>query len=136
LVFHSSVKFFKLNSVITAYVGQSEDSTALKRNVVTFNIILFAQITSYIGSSRRNLKLQVGVNATPRPLYPLERHGTHCIGVRLVPRTGLGVYGKTRPRLDSIPGPTIPKRAAIPTELSRPSYSCNNLQLVASHYTH
>jgi hypothetical protein len=29
------------------------------------------------------------VNATPRPLYPRERHDTHCIGGRVGPRGGL-----------------------------------------------
>ena len=29
------------------------------------------------------------VNATPRPLYPRERPGTHCIGGWLEPRAGV-----------------------------------------------
>jgi len=36
------------------------------------------------------------INATPRPLYPRERPGTHCIGGRVGPRTGLDVCGKSR----------------------------------------
>jgi hypothetical protein len=43
------------------------------------------------------------VNATPRPLYPRERHGTHCTGDRVGPRAGLDGCGKSR---DSIPGPS------------------------------
>jgi hypothetical protein len=37
------------------------------------------------------------VNATPRPLYPLERHGTHCIGGWVGLRAGLDGCGKSRP---------------------------------------
>ena len=52
--------------------------------------------------------LDVGwvVNATPRPLYPQETPGTHCIGGWVGPRTGLDGYGKSCHR-DSIPGPSI-----------------------------
>ena len=37
------------------------------------------------------------VNATPRPLYPRERTGTHCIGGRVGLRAGLDGCGKSRP---------------------------------------
>ena len=37
------------------------------------------------------------VKATPRPLYPLERSSTHCIGCRVGPRAGLDGCGKSRP---------------------------------------
>jgi hypothetical protein len=37
------------------------------------------------------------VDATPRPLYPRERPGTHCIGGWVGPRPGLDVCGKSRP---------------------------------------
>jgi hypothetical protein len=43
------------------------------------------------------------VNATPWPRYPRERPGTHCIGGWVVLRDGLDLYGKSRPRRDSIP---------------------------------
>jgi len=36
------------------------------------------------------------VNATPRPLYPLERPGTHCTGGWVGPRAGLDESGKSR----------------------------------------
>jgi hypothetical protein len=36
------------------------------------------------------------VNTTPRPLYPLERPGTHCTEGWLGPRTGLDWCGKSR----------------------------------------
>jgi len=39
----------------------------------------------------------VGVNATPRPLYPKERPGTPCIGDWVGPRAGLDGCGKSRP---------------------------------------
>ena len=47
------------------------------------------------------------VNATPRPLYPRERLGTHCIGGGVGPRAGLDGCGKPRPHRDSIPGPSL-----------------------------
>jgi len=37
------------------------------------------------------------VKATPRPLYPLERSGTHCIGGWVGPRAVLDGCGKSRP---------------------------------------
>ena len=37
------------------------------------------------------------VNATPRPLYPRDRPGTHCIGGWVGPRAGLDGCGKSRP---------------------------------------
>jgi hypothetical protein len=45
------------------------------------------------------------VNATPRPLYPRERPGSHCVGGWVGPRTGLEGYEKFRPHRNSIPGP-------------------------------
>jgi hypothetical protein len=35
------------------------------------------------------------VNATPRPFYPQERRGTHCIGGWVGPRAGLDGCGKS-----------------------------------------
>jgi hypothetical protein len=37
------------------------------------------------------------VNATPRPLYPREIPGTHCIGGWVGPRAGLDRCEKYRP---------------------------------------
>ena len=59
------------------------------------------------------------VNATPRPLYPRERPGTHCIGGWVGPKASLDMCGKSRLHRDSIPGPSSPYRVAIPTEPSR-----------------
>ena len=42
------------------------------------------------------------VNATPWPLYPKERPGTHCIGGWVEPRAGLDGCGKSRLHRDSI----------------------------------
>ena len=39
---------------------------------------------------------------------PRERPDTHCIGGSVGPRTGLSERGKSRPHLDSIPGPSSP----------------------------
>ena len=44
------------------------------------------------------------VSATPRPIYPQERHGTHCIGVWVDPRSGLVGCEKPCPHRDSILG--------------------------------
>jgi hypothetical protein len=46
------------------------------------------------------------VSTTPRPLYPWERHVTHCTGGWVGPRAVLDVCEKYRPHLDSIPGPS------------------------------
>ena len=61
------------------------------------------------------------VNATPRPLYPHENPGTHCIGSWVGPRAGLDGFEKSRLHRDSIPGPSSPWRVATLTELSRPT---------------
>jgi len=37
------------------------------------------------------------VNATPRPLYPRERPGTHCIAGWMGPWAGLDGWGKSCP---------------------------------------
>ena len=46
------------------------------------------------------------INSTPRPHYPRERPGTHCIGDRVGLRTGLDWCGKSHPHRDSIRGPS------------------------------
>ena len=48
------------------------------------------------------------VNATPRPLYPWEITGTHCIGGWVGFRADLDGCGKSRLYGDSIPGPSSP----------------------------
>jgi len=53
------------------------------------------------------------VNATPRPLYPRERRGTHCIGGWVGPRAGLDRCGKSRVHRDSIRGPSSPQQGAV-----------------------
>jgi len=63
------------------------------------------------------------VNAPPRPLYPWERPGTHCIGGWVGLRAGLDRCGKCRLHRDLIPGPSSPQRVAIAPELSRPTGS-------------
>jgi hypothetical protein len=42
------------------------------------------------------------VNATPRPLYPQERPGTHCTGGWVGLSVGLERCGKSRAHRDSI----------------------------------
>ena len=67
------------------------------------------------------------VNATPRPLYPPERHGTHCTGGWVGPRAGLDWWGKSRPI--RIRSPDCP--VAILTELSRPAFRPTRLKKTA-----
>jgi hypothetical protein len=52
--------------------------------------------------------LDEGGCSTPRPVRftPRERPGTHCIGGLVGPRAGLDGCGKSRPYLNSIPGPS------------------------------
>ena len=48
------------------------------------------------------------------------------------PKTGLDGCGKSRPHQDSITEPSSPQLVAIPTELSRPTYSdmtCTLIQI-------
>ena len=58
------------------------------------------------------------MKATSGPLYPLERHGTHCIGGWVGPRVGLDGCGKSHPatRIRS------PDRPACSESLYRLSY--------------
>jgi hypothetical protein len=63
------------------------------------------------------------VNATPRPLYPRERPGTHCIRGRMDPRTGLNRCAENRiPTGIRFPDRPLYSESLIPTELSRPTY--------------
>ena len=48
------------------------------------------------------------VNATLRPLYPLEKPGTHCTGGWVGTRAGLDGCGKLRFHRDAIAGPFNP----------------------------
>ena len=48
------------------------------------------------------------VSTTPRPPYPRERPGNHCVGGWLDPRAHLDGCGKSRPNRDSISGPSSP----------------------------
>jgi hypothetical protein len=59
----------------------------------------------------------VGVNATPWPLFPQERPGTHCIGGWVGLRAGLDRCGKFRP-----PQGFDPDRPAHSESLYRLSY--------------
>ena len=57
------------------------------------------------------------VSATPRPLYPPERPGTHCIGRWVGPRAGLDRRGKSTPT-----GIRSPERPVRSESLYRLSY--------------
>jgi hypothetical protein len=46
------------------------------------------------------------VKATTRPLCPLEKPGTQCIGAWVGLTAGLDLCGKSRPHWDSICGPS------------------------------
>jgi hypothetical protein len=51
-----------------------------------------------------------GVNATPQPLYPRERHGTHCVRGWVGPSASLNGCGKSRPHT-GILSPDRPARS-------------------------
>jgi hypothetical protein len=57
-----------------------------------------------------------------RPLYPWERHGTHCTGGWVDFRAGLDRCGQSHPHRHSIPGPSSPYVVGIETELPGPLY--------------
>jgi hypothetical protein len=66
------------------------------------------------------------VNTTPRPVYLLERPGTHCIGDWVGFGDGLHRHGKSRLQRDSIPRPSRPLASrctfyAIPAATMRKS---------------
>jgi hypothetical protein len=67
--------------------------------------------------------MQWMVNATPRPFYPRERHGTNCIGGWVGPRAGLDGCGKSRLHRDSIPGPSKPVASRY-TDWAIPAHLC------------
>jgi hypothetical protein len=69
-------------------------------------------------SCSSTLSLTSGLNATPRPLYPRERPGTHCTGGWVGPRAGLDGCGKSRPPT----GIRYPDRPARSESLYRLSY--------------
>ena len=46
------------------------------------------------------------VNATARPIYLLEKPGTHCMGGWVGLRAGSNGFGKSRLYRDLIPGPS------------------------------
>jgi hypothetical protein len=60
------------------------------------------------------------VNATPRPLYPRERPGTHCTEGWVGLKAGLDRCGKSRPHRDSIPGLQRHTRTVVSAGLPRP----------------
>ena len=66
---------------------------------------------------------QIGVgNATPRPIYPRGRPGSHFTeGWVGGPQCRSGCRRKISPHRNSIPGLSSPWRVSIPTELSRPT---------------
>jgi len=71
---------------------------------------------------RRSVGEQV-VSATPRPLHPRKRPGTHCTGGWVGPRAGLDELGKSRPP----PGFGRPARIQSPCRLSHPGSHHTNV---------
>jgi len=61
------------------------------------------------------------VNATPRPLYPRERPGTHCTGGWVGIRAGLDGCGKFLPHRDAISGPSNPSESLYRAIQAHPS---------------
>jgi hypothetical protein len=58
------------------------------------------------------------VNDTPRPLYPREKTGTHCIGGRVGPSANLDWCGKSRPHR------TVQPIASRYTDCAIPAHDC------------
>ena len=76
----------------------------------------------------------VCVNSTPRPLYPRERPGTHCIGGWRGHRAGLDGCGKSRPPT-GIRSPDRPTRSQSLYRLSYPGphdvyYLCQSIPIL------
>jgi len=67
------------------------------------------------------------VIVTPRPLYPQERPGAHCIGGWVGPRAGLGGCGNSRP-LTGIRSPDRPVRSESLYRLRSYNYNLKNLR--------
>ena len=63
-------------------------------------------------------------NATPRPLYPQERPGTHCIEGWVGHMGWSGRVRKISPHRDSIPGPSSRRESLC--RLSYPGPNINN----------
>jgi hypothetical protein len=73
------------------------------------------------------------VNATPRPLYPRERPGTHCIGGWVGHRAGLGGCGNIA--TIEIRSPDRPACSAIPAHVRQQvqrkiSYPCRESKYI------
>jgi hypothetical protein len=69
------------------------------------------------------------VSTTPRPLYPRERHGTHCKEGWVGPRAGLDVCEKSHPN-----GIRSPDRPARSQSLYRLSYPAHSGKAYDSHF--
>jgi len=80
--------------------------------------------------------MEVGVNATPRPLYPRERSGTHCIGGWVGPRTVLDGCGKSRPT--EIRSPDSPARSESLYQLrySGPLYTYTQYFILTGNFAY
>jgi hypothetical protein len=64
--------------------------------------------------------MRVGGQRHAPAAFPREIAGTHYIGGWMGPRAGLDGCGISCLHWDSIPGPCIPYRVAIPSEIPRP----------------
>ena len=71
------------------------------------------------------------VNATPRPLYPRERPGTHCIGGWVVFRASLDRCGKSAPT--GILSSDRPSRSESLYRLSYPGPRCVPMPFIPPH---
>jgi len=62
------------------------------------------------------------INATPRPLYPRQRPGTHRLGGWAVPKAHLDGCGKYRPHQDSIRAPSSAESVLYRLRYPSPQY--------------
>jgi hypothetical protein len=80
------------------------------------------------GSSNLGARWEWVVNATLRPLYPLERPGTHCTGDWVGPRSGLDGCEKSRPPLGFDPR-TVQPVASRYTDCAIPAHLPNKINV-------
>ena len=83
--------------------------------------------------AQRALRWWWVVSTTPRPLYPRERPGTHCIGGWVGSRAGLDGYGKSRPSPGFDPR-TVQPVASRYTDCAIPAHTIYHSNKVYSKY--
>jgi hypothetical protein len=73
------------------------------------------------------------VNAKPRPLYPREIPGTHCIGGWVGPMAGLYECGKSRPPPGFDPQSVLPIASRY-TDLAIPAHTRELVRVISNFF--